>query len=119
MARRVITDDDVNAYCKATGGPPEYARLVLVQMKPGLLERVLRAALSRSRRRGLLRDPVEDDPSTRKLVRQAAAEANRVVPFTGLGTCHSVWHQQARILWKEHKIRWYSPAEMNPGVEFD
>ena len=119
MVKRLITDDDVNAYCKAAGGSPEYARYVLAQMKPGLRERVLRAARSRSRGRGLLRDPIEVDPSTRKLVRQAAAEANRVVPFTGLGTCHSVWHQQARILWKEHKIRWYSPAEMNPAVEFD
>lgn len=119
MAQRVITDDDVHAYGKATGGSPEDARYILVRMKPRLRERVLRAARSKPHRGGLLRDPVEVDPSTRKLVRHAAAKANRAVPFTGLGTCHSIWEEQARILWKEHKIRWYSPAEMNPGVEFD
>src|SRR5664280_1141258 len=116
---RVISDADVMAYSKATGCPVSEAKEVLASMKPELRKRILRAARSRSRDRGLLRDPVEDDPSTRKLVRQAAAKADRAVTDQGLGRCHSVWEEQARILWEEHKIRWYSPAEMNRHVLFD
>ena len=112
-------DDDVTAYRKATGFDLESAREVLVKMKPELRKRVLRAARSQSGGEGQLRDPVEDDPSTREFVRQAAAEADRLVTDQGLGRCHSVWERQARILWREHKIRWYSPAEMNPLDLFD
>ena len=116
---RVNSDEDVIAYSKATGFPVKDAREVLVTLKPALRKRVLRAARSEPRRDGLLHDPVEDEPGMRKLVRQAAARAERAVTDQGLGRCHFVWEEQARILWREHKIRWYSPAEMNLGVCFD
>jgi hypothetical protein len=116
---RVISDEDVIAYSKATGFPAKDAREVLVTLKPALRKRVLRAARSKPRRDGLLHDPVEDEPGMRKLVRQAAAKAGRVVTYRGMGRCHAVWEEQARILWKEHRIRWYSPAKMSPFVCID
>jgi|SRR5664279_656143 hypothetical protein len=116
---RVISDNDASAYSKATGLPDKDAREVLMTLKPELRKRVLLAARSKARRDDLLHDPLEDDPTTRTLVRQAAAKADRAVTDQGLGRCHSVWKEQARILWKDHKIRWYSPAEMNPFVLFD
>src|ERR1035437_7037189 len=105
---REISDADVMAYCKATGFPAKDAREILVTLKPELRKRILHAAQSKPRRDGLLRDPLEDDLATRKLVRQAAAEAERAVTYEGLGRCHLVWEEQARILWKRHGIRWYS-----------
>ena len=116
---REISDADVMAYSKATGYPVSEAKEVLASMKPELRKRILHAAQSKPRRDGLLRDPLEDDLATRKLVRQAAAEAQRAVTYEDLGRCHLVWEEQARILWKRHGIRWYSPAKMNHFVLFD
>jgi hypothetical protein len=119
---RGISDTEVMAYCKATGCQLEFAREVLMKMKPALRERVLRSARSRAGGGGFMRDGsflVEDGPRARKLVYQAAAKANRVVTDQGLGRCHAVWEEQKRILWKDHKIRWYSPTEMNPFLCVD
>ena len=55
----------------------------------------------------------------RRKIRQAAKKAEKLVPEVGMGRCHAIWEAQARILWEEHDIKWFSPAEMNPGVMFD
>jgi hypothetical protein len=116
---RAISDVDVFAYSKATGMSVEGAREALLALKPELRKRVIRAAQARPHRDGFLHDPLENDPKTQQLVRRAAAKAARVVTSRDLGSCHAVWAEQARILWKEHRIRWYSPAKMNPFVCFD
>ena len=116
---RAVSRENVITYHERTGLGLEDAREALAMMKPELRGRVLLAARSRRHGDGLLRDPVEDHPQTRQLVRKAASDADSTVTDQGLGRCHSVWREQARILWKRHKIRWYSPAEMNPSVCFD
>ena len=36
-----------------------------------------------------------------------------------LGYCHTFWHKNKEILRKKYKIRWKTPAEMNPFILFD
>jgi hypothetical protein len=116
---KAISDADVFAYSKAIGMSVEGAREALLALKPELRKRVIRAAQAKPHRDGLLHDPLENDPKTQQLVRNAASKAARIVTYRGLGRCHAVWAEQARILWKQHRIRWYSPAKMNPFVCID
>jgi hypothetical protein len=66
-----------------------------------------------------LRDPYEDDPQWANAVSDAQSAASAEITFDGLGRCHAVWERQAEILWETYQIRWYSPAQMNPWIEFD
>ena len=36
-----------------------------------------------------------------------------------LGSCHTLWDIQKRILKEKYDITWYTPAELNPDVKFD
>ena len=36
-----------------------------------------------------------------------------------LGSCHTLWDIQKRILKEKYNITWYTPAELNPDVKFD
>jgi hypothetical protein len=36
-----------------------------------------------------------------------------------LGSCHTLWALQKRILKEKYGITWYTPAELNPDVKFD
>jgi hypothetical protein len=114
-----ITPEDILAYHKATGCPLEDARHELDAMDPDLRERVVIASRTHSGEDHLLTDPIEQDPVVGPKVRQAEKEAERRVKYDGIGRCHAVWHEQARILWDKYRIRWYSPAQMNPQVLMD
>lgn len=35
------------------------------------------------------------------------------------GACHAIWHHQKRLLMEKYGIEWFTPAELNPGVDFD
>ena len=69
------------------------------------------------------RDPLEDDPSVRPLLKQAEAEATAELAAKGItmciGYCHLHWATMQRILAEKHGIRWRSPPEMNPDILFD
>ncbi|MFM2165511.1 MAG: hypothetical protein RL325_1948 [Planctomycetota bacterium] len=69
------------------------------------------------------RDPLEDDPSVRPLLKQAEAEATAELAERGItmciGYCHLHWATMQRILAEKHGIRWRSPPEMNPDILFD
>ena len=39
--------------------------------------------------------------------------------FIQLGSCHTLWDIQKRILKEKYGITWYTPAELNPDVKFD
>ena len=39
--------------------------------------------------------------------------------FIQLGSCHTLWALQKRILKEKYGITWYTPAELNPDVKFD
>jgi len=67
----------------------------------------------------VLTDPIEQDPVIRLKVRQAGRKAEAQELYQGLSRCHAVWDKQANILWDEHGIRWYSPAQMNLLMDYD
>jgi hypothetical protein len=117
-----ITTDEVFAYHQATGCPLTDARRVLAEMLPLLRARVLVAARTQSPRSEPLHDPLEDDPALRSIIEQAAIEAERIVRSRGrlrMGSCHSFWREQARILSEKHQLAWFSPQQMNPNASFD
>lgn len=108
-------------YHLATGCPIGRSKEVLSEMEPVLRERVLQA-ITLQRRRGLLVDPIEQDPLTATKIQEAAAEAGRIADQSGIagtGRCHLVWSLQTKILAERHGIQWFSPHRMNPDVCFD
>lgn len=116
-----MTADDIMNYHKASGLPMHRAKELLTAMSSEVRERVLLAVMQKGDRR-LLTDPLETDSAFAELVREAAAEANRVADSAGhqgRGRCHFVWSTQKRILAERHGIAWLSPADMNPAVAFD
>jgi hypothetical protein len=114
-----IAADDLFAFHTATGFSLAEAMQILTGMDAELRGRVLLASRTAKPGESTLRDPIERDPVVRRKVRQAREEAEELFKDKALGRCHSVWAKQAQILWDEHGIRWYSPAEMNPMTCFD
>lgn len=114
-----LSADDLIAFHKATGCPLADARRTLLNLEPELRERILIASRSEKSDDLGLADPIEQDPVIRRKVRQAGRKAEALVIAQGLGRCHAVWERQAQLLWDEHRIRWYSPAQMNPITDFD
>lgn len=115
----VMNPDDLMEFCNATGcGILEASRL-LNKMRASLRKRVLLAAKMLNPDERILRDPIEADPRFGKLVREAATRAQESIKGEGMGTCHRIWAEQARILKDEHGIDWYSPAQMNPWILYD
>jgi hypothetical protein len=114
-----LSADDLLAYHRATRCPLSQARRELMRLEPELRERVLIASRSSDGTVFSLTDPIEQDPVIRRLVRQAASKAEKQIPGDFMGKCHLIWKRQAEILWEENSIRWFSPAQMNPGACFD
>jgi hypothetical protein len=113
---------DIALLHKATGCSLNRAKSLLNSMTPELRGRFLEAARTIAPGSHLLQDPLESDPATSKIVREAAVRAQELVAkrgLTGRGSCHAIWQEQARILEEEHGLSWYSPGRMNPDVRFD
>ena len=119
MIMPTLSADDLIAFHKATGCPLSEARRTLVSLEPELRARILIASKSEQSDDLGLTDPIEQDAVIRRKVRLAGRKAEALVNGKGLGRCHAVWERQAQILWDEHGIRWYSPAQMNPLTDFD
>lgn len=67
------------------------------------------------------RDPIEDDPHVRPLIRAAEREADvelKDVPRQ-LGFVHAYWGTKKRILREKYGVEWRTPAELSPRVAFD
>ena len=74
-------------------------------------------------------DPFGDDPESMKFsISKRIEEAKRLLTsnpeqaaelFMQLGSCHTLWDIQKRILKEKYGITWYTPAELNPDVKFD
>jgi hypothetical protein len=39
--------------------------------------------------------------------------------YGGFGSCHIIWRRQKQLLLEKYGIEWFSPAELNQGVDFD
>jgi hypothetical protein len=114
-----LTPDELVDFCRATGCSMSLARSFIAEMDPKLRSRVLLAVKSNIPEDELLQDPIELDEIFKKLIEEAAVKAKKNVTYKGRGVCHMLWEEQKNILKDEHGIDWYSPAEMNPWVEFD
>jgi hypothetical protein len=75
---------------------------------------------------GMRCDIKERDPKFRSIIKKADKEAEENLSKENggklpewLGTCHSIWGEQKRILKEKYNIDWKTPAEMNPDVQFD
>jgi hypothetical protein len=83
----------------------------------------------------LAKEEETDDPvlksfynSQREATEKQISEAKRLLPddpeqaaqvFMQLGSCHTLWALQKRILKEKYGITWYSPSELNPDIKFD
>ncbi len=92
--------------------------MILEEKSPKLRKRILLAVQTQDLDDGL-RDPIELDEIFGPLVVAATAKAEQNVEYKGMGACHMIWAEQAKILKEEHGIDWYSPAEMNPFSLYD
>lgn len=45
--------------------------------------------------------------------------ARAVEVLSQLGSCHTLWDIQKRILKEKYGITWYTPAELHPEIKFD
>ena len=66
--------------------------------------------------------------SIKDSISKKIAKAQRLLPehpeqaaelFIQLGSCHTLWALQKRILKEKYDITWYTPAELNPDIKFD
>lgn len=66
-------------------------------------------------------DPVQFDAVQGPIVQQVMKEEMENIPGTEYrrGICYLIWRRTRERLEAEYGIRWYSPAEMNPGSCFD
>jgi len=68
-------------------------------------------------------DPKENDPQFREVFKEADLKTEQELKRRGinphLGYCHIFWQTKKRILRREYKIDWKTPAELNPMVHYD
>ena len=66
------------------------------------------------------RDPIENDPKYKEIIRQVDEEVKAELGDPGLiGYCHLAWSLKKKILLERYGISWKSPADLNPTTEFD
>lgn len=66
------------------------------------------------------RDPIENDPKYKEIIRQVDEEVKAELGDSGpMGFCHLAWGLKKKILLERYGISWKSPADMNPFTEFD
>lgn len=122
MTDRAATEEQVTAYAEAREVSCETARHLLSGASPELCNRLVKAAVSQAGA-AMLHDPIEDEPHLRGAFSHAKAEAERIIRARnqreGMGYCHVLWDEEARILKTQFGIAWYSPADMNPDAMFD
>lgn len=67
------------------------------------------------------RDPVEWTSKWEDVIDEANRKVDEILVDMprGMGFCHAYWAELARVLEKDYRLLWRSPARMNPGVLFD
>ena len=74
--------------------------------------------------------PWEQTPIERKMNKPSflIATAKKCLPhdpsraaegLSQLGSCHTLWDIQKRILKEKYNITWYTPAELHPEIKYD
>jgi len=115
---------------QATGAPWSEARRILERASPLLYARTLAAAEFRLACRAagrlqydhMLIDPIEHDPATATLFREAVAEVEKLTddrPRLRRGSCFRNWVALKNLLRDQYGIEWFTPVEMNPWMSHD
>jgi hypothetical protein len=129
--------DQIARLREATGMGWLEARMFLAGRPGELCDRIVTAKERQKDR--LLHDPIEDEPGfaqqfedarrqAEEAFRSWVAERNAEYLRRGLtnmvserprGGCHFVWREMKKVLLEQYGIKWFTPAEMNPGSRFD
>ena len=139
------TIEELQAYNKVLEGSPEY-QLILPEVMWEVNTRFVKDIIAQEERWQSYKveeEPIEDDdPVTVEFFKTLRAdlkaqdelrkkrieEAKELLPtdparaaelLSKLGSCHTLWALQKRILKEKYGITWYTPAELNPDVKFD
>lgn len=74
---------------------------------------------------GLKIDPIEKDPQHKAIFEKIDDEVEEYIKKEmpnaprGMGYCHLFWDKKQELLKSKYKIKWRTPAEMNPEILFD
>jgi hypothetical protein len=68
-------------------------------------------------------DPLENDPRYQDSFKAAEIKTAKSIQRRGiepgLGYCHIYWETKKKILRRDYKIDWRTPAELNPFTSYD
>ena len=107
---------------------------ILPEVMNEVYSQYVKEEIERSERYLAREDKDEDDAfvslymSLRESTEKKLNEAKRLMPdnpeqaaqvFMQLGSCHTLWALQKRILKEKYGITWYTPAELHPEIKFD
>ena len=107
---------------------------ILPEVMNEVYSQYVKEEIERSERYLAREDKDEDDAfvslymSLRESTEKKLNEAKRLMPdnpeqaaqvFMQLGSCHTLWALQKRILKEKYGITWYTPAELHPDVLFN
>ncbi|SHK96150.1 hypothetical protein [Xylanibacter ruminicola] len=137
--------EELRAYNKSLERSPEYQRIlpeVMWEVNTQFVKEII-AQEERWLSYKVEEEPIEDDDpiiveffktlradlkAQDELRKKRIEEAKELLPtdparaaelLSKLGSCHTLWALQKRILKEKYGITWYTPAELNPDVKFD
>ncbi len=137
--------EELRAYNKALEQSPEYQRIlpeVMWEVNTQFVKEII-AQEERWLSYKVEEEPIEDDDpiiveffktlradnkAQDEIRKKRIEEAKELLPtdptraaqlLSKLGSCHTLWALQKRILKEKYGITWYTPAELNPDVKFD
>lgn len=64
-------------------------------------------------------DPIEADDRFAAVLLRAHLEAERQLNGRGFGECYRFWTIKQATLREQYGVRWQTPAQLNPDVDFD
>ncbi len=124
----------LQAYNKALEQSPEYQQ-ILPEVMYEVYSQYVKEEIERSERYLEREDAEEDDDVFASLYRSQRESTERKLNeakmlmhdypeqaarvFMQLGSCHTLWALQKRILKEKYGITWYTPAELHPEIIFD
>ena len=128
----INTIEEVRVQNDALERSPEYQRIIPEVMREVYTQFVNERIEQNNK---WLEMDATDDPfydgsgeSMKVSISKRIVEAQRLLPehpeqavelLGQLGSCHTLWALQKRILKEKYGITWYTPAELNPDIKFD
>jgi hypothetical protein len=133
MNGKLKTIEERRLYNETLEQSSEYSHIIPEVMNE-VYSQYVKEEIERSERYLAREDKDEDDAfvslymSLRESTEKKLNEAKRLMPdnpeqaaqvFMQLGSCHTLWALQKRILKEKYGITWYTPDELHPEIIFD